>query len=352
MTSMIAFSNSDTTSPPTSLGDRLADLSFPTYSEKWAAIVQRNPLANNKFLYAVLTTKVFCRPTCPARLPRRSNVLFFATALAAQTAGFRACLRCRPLSSTTASAKLVEKACQNIKLGGKPSLDDLARESGLSKFHFQRVFKGITGISPQQYKMAHRDMIKERIADKVVFAVGPCYLGHILVGISERGICAITLGDDPDLLIQNLQNRYPKATMSPDNPDFNGLVSILSGAAESHRVNEWELPLDIQGTAFQHRVWNSLRQIPWGQMRSYSDIAKSIGSPAGVRAVASACAANPLAIGIPCHRVIRSDDGIGGYRWGVERKRALWEMEKMDCEDVGREELEKWVETCLNTICQ
>ena len=230
------------------------------------------------------------------------------------------------------------------------SLEDLARESGLSKFHFQRVFKGITGITPQQFKMAHHDMIKKRTAEKVVFSVGPCYLGHILVGVSERGICAITLGDDPDVLVQNLQKRFPSASMSADNPDFNRLVSILGGAAESVRVSEWDLPLDIQGTAFQHRVWNSLRQIPWGELRSYADIAKSIGSPAAVRAVANACGANPLAIAIPCHRVVRTDNGIGGYRWGIERKKALWEMEKMDPQEEGRKAFEKWMEPCLKDI--
>jgi AraC family transcriptional regulator of adaptative response/methylated-DNA-[protein]-cysteine methyltransferase len=235
---------------------------------------------------------------------------------------------------------------------GKITLDDLARESGMSKFHFQKVFKGITGITPQQYKMARHDMIKKRAAERVTFAVGPCYLGHILVGISERGICAITLGDDPDVLVQDLQKRFPRAVMSADNPDFNNLVSILAGAAESTRVNEWELPLDLQGTAFQHRVWNSLRQIPSGELRTYSDIAKSIGCPAAVRAVASACAANPLAIAIPCHRVIRADNGIGGYRWGIERKKALWEMEKVEREDEGKKEFEQWVESCLNSLDQ
>jgi AraC family transcriptional regulator of adaptative response/methylated-DNA-[protein]-cysteine methyltransferase len=140
--------------------------------------------------------------------------------------------------------------------------------------------------------------------------------------------------------------------MSADNPDFNNLVSILAGAAESTRVNEWELPLDLQGTAFQHRVWNSLRQIPSGELRTYSDIAKSIGCPAAVRAVASACAANPLAIAIPCHRVIRADNGIGGYRWGIERKKVLWEMEKVEREDEGKKEFEQWVESCLNSLDQ
>ena len=345
--------NAPRSPPPASPTDPLAlatDLSFPTDAQKWTAILHRNPLANNKFLYAVVTTKVFCRPICPARLPRRCNVVFFACPRAAQTAGFRACLRCRPLESTTAGGSLVEKACQSIEMGGDCSLDGLARQTGVSKFHVQRVFKGITGITPQQYKMAHHDMNKTQQAKNVVFAVGPCYLGHILVAVSERGICAITLGDDPDILVQALQTRFPHAILSADNPDFNALVSILAGTAESARVSEWELPLDIQGTAFQHRVWNSLRQIPWGGLRSYSDIAESIGSHKAVRAVARACAANPLAIAIPCHRVVRADNGIGGYRWGVERKRALWEMEKMQPEEQGREEFEKWVQSCLTSM--
>jgi len=193
-------------------------------------------------------------------------------------------------------------------------------------------------------------MTEKRIADKVVFAAGPCYLGYILVGVSKRGICAITLGDDPDVLVQNLQKRFSNATMSVDNPDFNRLVSIVGGTAESMRVNKWELPLDIQGTAFQHRVWNSLRQIPYGKLRSYADIAKDIGSPDAVRAVANACGANPLAIAIPCHRVVRTDNTIGGYRWGIERKKTLCEMEKIDPEEDGRQDFEKWVETYLKDM--
>jgi AraC family transcriptional regulator, regulatory protein of adaptative response / methylated-DNA-[protein]-cysteine methyltransferase len=349
--SMSAILNVTQTSPSVS---NSLDISFEDDEVKWSAITQRNPLASGMFLYGVTTTKIFCRPICPARLPRRCNVVFFPTPTAAEKAGFRACLRCRPDSEsspiTSTRASIVTNACHSIVTRKKISLDELATESKLSKFHFQRTFKSITGITPQQYKMAHQHSKKQLMVEKVVFATGPCYLGHILVAVSPRGICSIQLGDDPDMLITSLHTRYPKAEICGDSPDFNKLVSILAGAAESSRIAEWGLPLDVQGTAFQCRVWNALRGIPWGELRSYKDIARDIGAPETVRAVARACAANPLAIAIPCHRVVRTDGGLGGYRWGIERKKVLCEFERREeIDSQGIEELKRWVESCLNS---
>jgi AraC family transcriptional regulator, regulatory protein of adaptative response / methylated-DNA-[protein]-cysteine methyltransferase len=338
--------NSSGTSENTAL-----DLSFDNDERKWQSIIQRNPVANGAFVYGVISTKIFCRPICPARLPRRSNVVFFSNPNDAASAGFRSCMRCHPESDSSSLASTratkIAKACRSIERNGKVSLDDLANESNLSKFHFQRIFKSVMGITPQQYKMAYQHSQKQKSAGRVVFAIGPCYLGHILVAVSERGICAIDLGDDPDTLIASIQHRFPSAEMSANNPEFNALVSILGGTAESSRILEWELPLDIQGTAFQHRVWNSLREIPWGNSRTYSDIARQIGSPAAIRAVARACAANPLAIAIPCHRIIRADGTPSGYKWGLEKKVALLQMEKKATDNEGLREFRGWVESCM-----
>ena len=327
------------------------DLSFDSDERKWVSITQRNPLANGVFVYGVTSTRVFCRPICPARLPRRGNVIFFSNSNDATSAGYRPCVRCRPESDSSSLSSIratkVAKACRSIERNNKVSLDDLAKESNLSKFHFQRIFKSVTGITPQQYKMAYQHSRKQKPAARVVFAVGACYLGHILVAVSERGICAIDLGEDPDILVADIQQRFPSAEISANSPEFNALISILGGTAESPRMLEWELPLDIQGTAFQHRVWNSLREIPWGESKTYSDIARQIGSPAATRAVAKACAANPLAIAIPCHRVIRADGNPSGYKWGLERKAKLLEMEKKAMDIKGLYEFKNWVESYL-----
>jgi len=329
------------------------DLSFSTHERRWQAILDRNVLANGKFLVGVNSTKVFCRPICPARLPNRKNVMFFKDVDEAIAAGFRACKRCRPESESASlgscRTRIVTNACRTMEQDPKVTLTQLAQQSKLSKFHFQRIFKSIMGITPQQYKMTLRSGETDgKKIKKVVFAVGACYLGHILVAVSDRGICAIELGDDADELVRKIQQRFPTAEFSANHPHFDNLVSILGGTAESLRLLEWNLPLDIQGTAFQCRVWQSLREIPWGESRTYTDIANNIGSPAAVRAVAKACASNPLAIAIPCHRVVRTNQALAGYRWGLEKKKALREFEESSPEDnSGYEEFKAWVENCI-----
>ena len=249
-----------------------------------------------------------------------------------------------------------------------PTLDDLARAAGMSRFHFHRVFKAVTGVTPQQYAAAHRagrvrrelresatvtdaiygagfnsngrfyataaEMLGMKPTDfraggagaSIRFAVGECSLGSILVAASDKGVCAITLGDDPDQLARDLQDRFPNATLTGGDADFEAWVAKVVGFVETPRLG-LDLPLDVRGTAFQQRVWRALSAIPVGSTASYSEIARRIGAPGSVRAVAQACGANPLALAIPCHRVVRSDGDVSGYRWGVERKRALLNRE-------------------------
>jgi AraC family transcriptional regulator, regulatory protein of adaptative response / methylated-DNA-[protein]-cysteine methyltransferase len=326
------------------------DLSFHNDDERWQAVLDRNTVASGQFLYGVMSTKVFCQPTCPARRPKRSNVVFLTDAVAARQAGFRPCRRCNPESKNTPSSNttIIAEACRTIERDQKVSLDELAQQSKLSKFHFQRTFKKVIGMTPQQYKAAQRSKPAKDPA-RIVFSVGPCYLGHILVAVSERGICAVELGDDLTILVEHIQFRFPNAEFRANHPEFDALISILGGAAESPRIAEWELPLDIQGTAFQHRVWNYLREIPWGVTRTYSEIANLIGSPEAARAVAKACAANPIAIAIPCHRIVRASEAESGYRWGRERKKLLLEMEGGNSVYSGDtlQEFKTWLQECI-----
>lgn len=329
----------------------LPDFSFRHIDEKWQAVLDRNPVAGSEFVYGVKSTKIFCRPTCPSRRPKRSNAVFFNDAFSATAAGFRPCLRCKPQSTlgpNSTTAETIAEACRIIKQNQKISLNELAQRVKLSKFHFQRTFKKVTGMTPQQYKTAQRSKPPE-MPSRVVFSVGPCYLGHILVAVSERGICAVDLGDDPAILVENIQSRFPTAEFCANHPEFDTLISILGGAAESPRIAEWELPLDIQGTAFQHRVWNALREIPWGETRTYSDVAKLIGSPAAVRAVARACAANPIAIAIPCHRIVRVSNTETVYRWGHERKKCLLDIEDGNgaSSEESLEAFKAWLDGCI-----
>jgi AraC family transcriptional regulator of adaptative response/methylated-DNA-[protein]-cysteine methyltransferase len=338
---------------------------------RWASIVARDPQANGKFYYSVKTTGVYCRPTCAARLARPENVQFHATCEEAEDAGFRPCKRCKPDQPSTFeqhTARIAE-ACRLIEESEEtPGLEQLANHAGLSAYYFHRVFKATTGLTPKEYAAANRAKRVRRTLDRsstvteaiydagynsngrfyetsnevlgmtpskyraggasteIRFAVGECSLGAILVARSERGVCAILLGDDADELVRDLQNRFPLANLIGGDAGFEQLVSQVVGFVEAPALG-LDLPLDVRGTAFQQRVWQALRKIPAGSTASYADIANRIGRPKSVRAVAQACGANALAVAIPCHRVVRNDGALSGYRWGIERKRALLERE-------------------------
>ena len=338
---------------------------------RWVAVHTRDARADGSFFYSVKTTGVYCRPSCGARPARPENVAFHATAADAERAGFRPCKRCKPDQPSLAQrqAAMVTAACRTIEQAEvAPTLEQLAAPTGLSPFHFHRVFKAVTGVTPKQFATAHRNgRVRNKLergasvtsaifdagynassrfyetADQVLgmkpssyraggadseirFAIGECSLGSILVAQSERGVCAILLGDDPDALARDLQDRFPRATLVGGDPAYERLVAQVVGFVETPALG-LDLPLDVRGTAFQQRVWRALRDIPVGSTASYSEIARRIGSPHAVRAVAGACAANMLAVAIPCHRVVRHDGELSGYRWGVPRKRALLDRE-------------------------
>ncbi|HEY3099804.1 MAG TPA: bifunctional DNA-binding transcriptional regulator/O6-methylguanine-DNA methyltransferase Ada [Methylomirabilota bacterium] len=344
---------------------------FSSEAERWAAVVGRDRRADGIFYYSVRTTGVYCRPACAARQARRENVSFHATPADAERAGFRPCKRCRPDSHGLAEARAqaVARACRLIETAEEmPSLDALADAAGLSRFHFHRVFKTTTGLTPRAYAAAHRarrvrDELSrgERVTDAIYgagfsssgrfyetasevlgmtptdfraggdgavirFAVGECSLGSILVAATERGVCSILLGDDPDALARDLQRRFPNARVIGGDREFERLIAKVVGFVEAPALG-LDLPLDVRGTAFQQRVWQALREIPAGHTTSYTKLAERIGAPKAVRAVARACASNAIAVAIPCHRVVRHDGGLSGYRWGVERKRRLLERE-------------------------
>ncbi len=335
----------------------------------WQAVSRRDAAADGRFFYAVRTTGVYCRPGCASRRPRRAHVRYFETAAAAEAAGFRPCKRCRPRARSPIAHHLaaVEKACAAIRTAEKPpTLAALARVAGVSRFHFHRVFKQITGVTPHAYAKMHR---LNRFADaldagapvaRAVYAAGygavsrayaaarsglgmtpgarrngargltirfvsvKSPIGWVSIAATERGICAAELGDTPEDLARRLRERFPRAVLRADEDGPLGawaekiLRFIAAPAAAA-----LDVPLDVRGTAFQAAVWRALQKIPPGQTASYAEIAAALGRPAAVRAVARACAANRIALLIPCHRVVRSDGRLGGYRWGVERKRTL-----------------------------
>ena len=338
---------------------------------RWAAMAARSVAADGTFFYSVRTTGVYCRPSCGARRPRPENVQFHATREEAELAGFRPCKRCRPDRPSLAEehAATVTEICRLIEISSRvPALDALAARAGMSPFHFHRVFKAVTGLTPRAYAAAHRGERVRRELEKaptisaaiydsgyssngrfygesermlgmtptayrtggakaeIRFAVGECSLGSILVARSERGVCAIFLGDDPEALTRELQDRFPRATLIGGDAAFEELVARVVGLIEAPGTGA-DLPLDVRGTAFQQRVWRALREIPAGSTATYREIARRIGAPRAVRAVAHACAVNPVAVAIPCHRVVRSDGRLAGYRWGIERKRELLERE-------------------------
>ncbi len=334
---------------------------------RWAAVLARDPKADNLFVYGVRTTGVYCRPSSSARRPRPENVEFFDTPQQAEAAGYRPNKR---TEGATQHARLVADACRQIEQADtEPSLETLALQAGLSPFHFHRVFKSVTGLTPKGYARAERSrrvrasltqhgsvtdalydagfnsnsrfyesagqMLGMKPSDykaggtnsEIRFAVGECSLGAILVAQSLRGVCAILLGDDPNALVQDLQDKFPKAELVGADHDFEQLIAQVVGFIEAPGLG-LNLPLDLRGTAFQERVWQALRDIPPGSTASYAQIAQRIGAPTSFRAVAQACGANSLAVAIPCHRVVRSNGDLSGYRWGVERKRQLLERER------------------------
>ena len=337
---------------------------------RWQRILKRDKSADGQFWYCVATTGIYCRPSCPSRACKPENVTIHDTLEAARAAG-RPCLRCRPDEVAPATA-IVAKACRMIEASeAAPPLKLLARAAGLSPFHFHRLFKAGTGVTPREYAAAHRaarlrenlvrtGTITQAIYDSgfsssghfyadsnarlgmspkafraggaredLRFAIGECVLGAILVASSAKGIAAILLGDDPEVLIRQLQDGFPNARLIGGDAEYEGLVAKLVGVVQAPQLGA-DLPLDIRGTAFQQSVWQALRAIHAGTTASYTEIAARIGAPKSSRAVAAACAANKLAIVIPCHRVLRHNGGISGYRWGVERKRRLLSLEAED----------------------
>lgn len=340
---------------------------------RWADVRARDAGADGRFVYAVRTTGVFCRPSCSSRQAKPENVSFFDSPAQAQAAGYRACKRCQPdTPAKPGHAALMAQLCQWIATAEEePSLADLAERAGMSPFHLQRVFKAAVGVSPKAYAKAQRRQRLQaalgdaqeapRVIDAIFdagfastaqlyrdsqavlgmtprqyrtggaaqhirFGVGECSLGPILVAATEQGICAILLGDDADALVQDLQQRFPKAQLAGGDAAFERWMAQVIGFVDEPSRG-LALPLDVRGTAFQQQVWQALRRIPVGSTVSYSELARTLGMPQASRAVAGACAANAIAVAIPCHRVVRSDGEISGYRWGVDRKRALLQHE-------------------------
>ncbi|MBX9825874.1 MAG: bifunctional DNA-binding transcriptional regulator/O6-methylguanine-DNA methyltransferase Ada [Xanthobacteraceae bacterium] len=338
---------------------------------RWARIVARDKTADGQLWYSVATTGVYCRASCPSRAASPDNVQLHDTLESAKATGFRPCKRCNPdgPSLEAGNAALVARACRIIEESEEePSLDDLAGAIGRSPSYFHRVFKAATGLTPKGYALAHRaQKLRHGLAagstvtaaiydagfnssgrfyekstdmlgmtpsryraggtnEEIGFAVGQTSLGAILVASSRKGVAAILLGDDPDALVRDLQDRFPNAHLIGADRDYEALVARVIGLIETPGIS-LDLPLDVRGTAFQQRVWQALQQVPVGVTVCYAEIARRIGSPKAARAVAAACAANSLAVAIPCHRVVRHDGSLSRYAWGVERKRALLDRE-------------------------
>ena len=339
----------------------------------WQAILSREARFDGAFVYAVRSTGVYCRPGCPSRRPRRDQVLFFARPAAAEQAGFRACRRCRPAGNATSEARddLVQRACQIIDAAADqpPTLVELGQRIGVSPYHLQRTFKQAMGITPRQYADARRlDRLKARLKGgdsvttalyeagygsssrlyeqapeqlgmtpatygrggagaTIAYASAATPLGRLLVAATTRGICFVSLGDDDTATEQSLRAEFPAAELRRDDDVLGAWVAAIArhlGGTETRL----DLPLDVRATAFQRRVWEALRAIPYGETRTYGQIAQELGQPTAARAVARACATNPVALVVPCHRVVGEGGDLRGYRWGVERKRSLLDQER------------------------
>ena len=346
---------------------------FADDAARLAAVRTRDPAADGHFLYAVATTGVFCHPSCAARPARRENISFHLTRADAARAGYRPCKRCRPdlPPKSEREAAIVEAACRLMETADeRPDLAALAASASLSPHHFHRLFRRIAGVTPRAYASAHRQSrVQTRLSagapvtealyeagfnassrfyeaapamlgmtpthyraggqgETIRHAFGHSTLGTVLVAATGQGICAILLGDNSEVLLTDLRARFPKAGLAPAGADFTSQLEQVVALVDRPDAKHAALPLDIRGTAFQRRVWELLRAIPAGSTATYSDIAARLGTPSAVRAVAGACAANPLAVAIPCHRVVAVTGALAGYRWGLERKRALLAKER------------------------
>jgi AraC family transcriptional regulator, regulatory protein of adaptative response / methylated-DNA-[protein]-cysteine methyltransferase len=345
-----------------------------TDDARWDGVLRKDSALDGQYLFAVKTTGIYCRPSCPSRTPKRVNVSFYETALAARADGFRACLRCAPdgLSKRQQQTQAILLACRAIETSEeRVSLSKLASQVGLSPHHFHRIFKEVTGVTPHDYYKARQiaqigqsiqstGSVTEAIYDAgfsssgrfyentnamlgmtpkaykaggageaIRAAVRSCALGLVLVAATQRGICTIEFGDDAQELMQRLKTRFPHAQVLAEDAQFEAWLAQL--LAHIHLPQQaLDLPLDVRGTVFQQQVWKALQDIPVGQTASYSDVAQRIGKPKAARAVATACASNVLAVAIPCHRVVRGNGELSGYRWGVERKRSLLEAEAVE----------------------
>ena len=345
---------------------------YATDEARWGAVVGRDAQADGQFFFAVATTGVYCYPSCSARRPRRENVAFYPARALAEAHGYRPCRRCRSdlRPPGLRQAELVAGACRALHAAGEPSLRELADAAGMSPHHFQRVFKRSTGLTPKQYARAQRDArMREQLAagdsvtdaiyaagygsgsrfyeradevlgmgarayargglqQRVRFCVSDCWLGKVLVAATSVGVCAIFFGSEAAQLEADLRQRLPNAELqaADEDSEFAHWVTQVLEFVEAPR-GEFPLPLDIAGTAFQQRVWAALREVPSGGTASYTQIASAIGQPSATRAVAGACGANPVAVAVPCHRIVRQDGKLSGYRWGVPRKRALLDRE-------------------------
>ncbi len=353
----------------------VSDAPFESEAARWQALRSRDRAADGHFFYAVRTTGVYCKPSCAARPARAENVSFHATPEDARRHGFRACKRCRPdeLEAESLPAQAVTAAVRMIDVAvaeerPAPDLDALARKAGFSPFHFHRMFRKALGVTPKAYERAARSRRMEQAlgetatvteaihaagyssssrfyetagarlgmaprarraggkGEAIGYAFGTSTLGLVLVAATARGICAILFGESEAALLADLSARFPLADLKPGPADFAGRVEDVIALVEQPRLGH-ALPLDVQGTAFQERVWQALREIPPGRTASYKEVATAIGDPTASRGVAQACAANPVAVAIPCHRVVRASGDLSGYRWGIPRKKALLERE-------------------------
>lgn len=340
--------------------------------EYWQGVLKRDRAFDGVIVYAVISTKIYCLPSCPARKPKRTNVLFFDRYIEAQQAGFRPCKRCHPNRDLPKqpNLELIEKICREIdrSVENSPTLTQLATSYDLSPSYLQRTFKKIVGITPKQYTEFSRfcrfkqeiqqttniaqavyqsgynsssslyekislklgmtpQMYQQQGKDiKIIYTIVPCDLGYLLVATTDKGICAIKLGDRSTELIASLTEEFKQGTITQSDSTHRDWIEQILGLIAGKQTDP-HLPLDIRGTVFQQQVWQALRNIPYGQTKTYQEIAQDIGKPQATRAIGNACGANPVALVIPCHRVIRSDGRLGGYRWGIERKQKLIEAE-------------------------